>query len=161
MAIPSDSAGGDGDRIKVVLGPWADLRDAASAVRSAVFVVEQRIAPELEWDEWDQQSLHAVAYDAGARPLGTGRLLPPVFDPQAHVGHIGRMAVLESARRAGIGGAILQALMRAAPSYGFGAIVLHAQSYAASFYARHGFVAEGAEFLEVGIAHLRMRARLD
>ena len=50
--------------------------------------------------------------------------------------------------------------MQAAPRYGFAQIVLHAQSYAASFYARHGFVAEGPEYLEVGIPHLTMRAPL-
>jgi predicted GNAT family N-acyltransferase len=129
-------------------------------VREAVFIVEQRIPRELEWDEWDEPSLHAVAYGDADAAVGTGRLLPRAFDGQSGVGHIGRMAVLRAARGAGVGGAILHGLMRAAPRFGFSAIVLHAQAYAASFYARHGFVAEGAEFLEVGIAHVRMRAVL-
>jgi predicted GNAT family N-acyltransferase len=68
--------------------------------------------------------------------------------------------VLARARKSGVGGAILQALMRAAPAQGFEAIVLHAQKYASSFYARHGFIAEGDEFLEVGIPHVTMRAAL-
>lgn len=129
-------------------------------MRTAVFLIEQQIAEEEEWDEWDAKSLHAVAYDAQGTPVGTGRLLPPAFDADRSVGHIGRMAVLAASRRGGTGGAILQALMRAAPAQGFTAIVLHAQKYVANFYARHGFVIEGAEFLEVGIPHVTMRAAL-
>lgn len=144
----------------VALGPWEQLGEAARAVRTAVFIVEQEIAEDEEWDEWDAQSLHAVAHDAAGSPVGTGRLLPPAFDAEARTGHIGRMAVLAQARRAGVGGAILRALMQAAPGFGFSDIVLHAQTYVAEFYARHGFVAEGAQFLEVGIPHVKMRARL-
>ncbi|HEY4372298.1 MAG TPA: GNAT family N-acetyltransferase [Burkholderiales bacterium] len=144
----------------VILGAWQQLGEAARAVRTAVFVVEQNIAEEEEWDEWDAPSLHAVGYGAAGAALGTGRLLPPVFDAQPGVGHIGRMAVLKEARGTGIGGAILRRLMQAAPEYGYTQIVLHAQSHVAGFYARHGFVAEGAEFLEVGIPHVAMRARL-
>ena len=129
-------------------------------MREAVFVIEQNIPREEEWDEWDEPSLHAVAYDAAGKPIGTGRLLPPQFDAEAGIGHIGRMAVLKESRQAGVGGAILQALMRAAPRFGYAAIVLHAQSYALSFYARHGFKPEGDTFFEVGIPHVRMRARL-
>jgi len=146
--------------VEVVLGTWDQLGEQARAVRHAVFVIEQRIPVEEEWDQWDALSLHAVARDAGGRAIGTGRLLPPRFDADTATGHIGRMAVLEEARRGGAGGAVLQALMRAAPGQGYRAIVLHAQSYVAPFYARHGFVAEGAGFLEVGIPHVRMRAPL-
>ena len=127
----------------------------------AVFVVEQNIPMEIEWDEWDESSLHAVAFDGGGAPIGTGRLLPAHFDSNAPAtGHIGRMAVLASARRSGVGGAILQALMQAAPVHGFTDIVLHAQSYVAPFYARHGYVIEGEEFTEAGILHRTMRAPL-
>jgi predicted GNAT family N-acyltransferase len=142
------------------IGPWAELGAHAKAVRTAVFVVEQNIAPEEEWDAWDAQCLHAVAYDPSGAPIGTGRLLPPAFDADRTVGHIGRMAVLREARNVGVGGALLRALMQAAPGQGFKQIVLHAQSYVANFYARHGFVIEGEEFLEVGIPHRTMRATL-
>ena len=143
-----------------MLGAWNEIGTAAREVRTAVFVIEQRIAAEEEWDEWDANSLHAVASDAAGSAIGTGRLLPPGFDVDARTGHIGRMAVLREARGSGIGSAILRALMQAAPDYGFAQVVLHAQSQVANFYARHGFVAEGAEFLEVGIPHVLMRAKL-
>ena len=130
-------------------------------MRHAVFVIEQQIPVELEWDEWDQDAWHAVVFDAGGQPVATGRLLPPRFDRATPTtGHIGRMAVLTSARRAGLGGIILQALMRAAPAFGFRDIVLHAQSYVAAFYAHHGYQIEGEEFMEAGIPHRIMRAPL-
>ncbi len=130
-------------------------------MRHRVFVVEQNIPVALEWDDWDEASVHAVVFDADQNPLGTGRLLPAGFDPQTPTtGHVGRMAVLAAHRRAGVGGAILQALMARAPEQGFTQIVLHAQSHVAPFYARHGYAVEGAEFMEAGIPHRTMRLQL-
>lgn len=125
-----------------------------------VFVQEQGIAAELEWDEWDELALHAVAQDDAGNTLATGRLLPPAFDADHTIGHIGRMAVRASGRRRGIGGAILTTLLEAAPTLGFSQIVLHAQTYVVPFYARHGFLEEGDAFLEAGIPHRTMRRRL-
>jgi predicted GNAT family N-acyltransferase len=145
----------------VIIGPWEVLGVPAHSVRQAVFVVEQAIAPEEEWDAWDARSLHAVAQDEHGDPIGTGRLLPAAFDPAAPgSAHVGRMAVLASARRAGVGGSILARLMQEARRLGFSRVELNAQTYVAAFYARHGFVAVGAEFFEVGIAHVKMRAAL-
>lgn len=146
---------------QVLVGTWDVLGCDARRVREAVFVVEQRIARELEWDQWDSLSVHAVARDTRGTAIGTGRLLPAQFDPDhAGVGHIGRMAVLPQARRGGAGGLILASLMNEARQQGFSAIVLNAQTYVAAFYAAHGFVAFGAEFLEVDIPHVSMRAPL-
>lgn len=146
---------------RLVTGRWDVLGAAARAVREAVFIVEQAIPRELEWDEWDAPSLHAVAFDADDTPVGTGRLLPAAFDPgHPGVAHIGRMAVLATHRRTGTGGAILTALMQAAREAGFHAAELHAQTYVAAFYARHGFAAFGPTFDEVGIPHVKMRATL-
>jgi len=160
IAVPALAPVADAAAPRLLLGNWEEVGAQARAVRTAVFIVEQGIAVEEEWDEWDARALHAVAFDARGEPVGTGRLLPPAFDADARTGHIGRMAVLASARKSGVGGAILQALMRAAPAQGFAVIVLHAQKYVSSFYARHGFIAEGEEFLEVGIPHVTMRAHL-
>ncbi len=157
MMTDSSSAGA----AQVLVGTWDVLGDDARRVREAVFVGEQRIARELEWDRWDAVSLHAVARDRRGTVIGTGRLLPAQFDPDnTGVGHIGRMAVLTQARRGGIGGLILARLMNEARPRGFTAIVLNAQTYVAAFYAAHGFVAFGPEFLEVDIPHVSMRALL-
>jgi predicted GNAT family N-acyltransferase len=136
----------DGHDLRV--GDWRSLGDDAGRVRRAVFVAEQGIPAELEWDEWDAQSVHAVLDRDGA-PVATGRLLPD--------GHIGRMAVLASVRRQGLGALILERLVACAAARGDTEVELSAQSYVCDFYAAHGFVAEGDEYLDVGIPHRRMR----
>lgn len=138
--------------INVRLLPWSEARDTARAIRYAVFVEEQGVPVELEWDEWDEPSWHAIAYDAHGVPVATGRLLPD--------GHIGRMAVLASARGTGIGARVLDALMAKAEELGYPELVLNAQSHAAPFYARVGFHQVGEPFEEAGIPHFEMRKRL-
>ncbi len=134
--------------MQVVIGDWDSLREHAQDLRVEVFVVEQGVPIELEWDEGDEVSMHAVAYDAEGLPVATGRLLPD--------GHIGRMAVRKSARGQGIGSRVLEALLAEARRLGYGRLVLHAQTHAIDFYRKHGFVEEGDEFLEAGIAHRLM-----
>jgi predicted GNAT family N-acyltransferase len=134
---------------RLTLGDWGAQRKDAQAVRYDVFVIEQRVPVELEWDDMDQQCLHAVVYDERGQALGTGRLLPD--------GHIGRMAVRNNARGEGIGGAILQALMQHAQQRGDRAVLLNAQTHAESFYRRYGFERDGDEFMEAGIPHIQMR----
>ena len=130
-------------------GDWTALQADAKTIRFEVFVQEQHVPAEIELDDMDAVCLHAVAYDAAGTPIGTGRLLPD--------GHIGRMAVRQSARGSGIGGALLQALMAQARARGDKQVVLSAQTQAAPFYQRHGFSVDGEEFFEAGIAHIQMQ----
>ncbi|MGB4345654.1 MAG: GNAT family N-acetyltransferase [Burkholderiaceae bacterium] len=139
--------------LHIVVGDWDSLREDAQRLRIEVFVIEQGVPVELEWDEADAVSLHAVAYDANSEPVATGRLLPD--------GHLGRMAVSQSMRRQGIGSVLLEALLVEAERLGHTKLILHAQLYAQAFYQRHGFIAEGAEFIEAGIRHVMMVRRLD
>jgi len=131
---------------------WPDAEAEAMRVRDAVFVVEQGVPPEIERDEWDQRSDHALALDREGRVVGTGRLLPD--------GHIGRMAVLPEWRGQGVGGRILGSLVARARERGMKRVVLNAQTHAAPFYARHGFVAFGDEFMEAGIPHVAMACEI-
>ncbi len=124
----------------------------AAAIRHAVFVKEQRVPADIELDEFDDVSLHALAVDASGNAVGTGRLLPD--------GHIGRMAVLAAARGAGIGTALLQALMTAARERGLAEVQLNAQTHALPFYQRFGFTPDGEPFDDAGILHLAMRRSL-
>ena len=139
-----------GHEIKV--DSWDCLADLARPVRQQVFCIEQNIPLELEWDEMDAVCQHAVVLDEHGRALGTGRLLPD--------GHIGRMAVLAEYRGRGIGSRILETLIGHARQRGLTEVVLHAQSTVTGFYETHGFIAEGPEFMEAGIAHQTMRRRL-
>ncbi len=133
--------------IILICGDWNRQHTDAQAVRQQVFILEQGVPVELEWDEMDALCLHVVAYDDG-QPIGTGRLLPD--------GHIGRMAVTETRRRAGIGSAILARLMQEAKNRGDRVVALNAQVQVQAFYRRHGFVAEGDIFMDAGIPHIHM-----
>jgi predicted GNAT family N-acyltransferase len=126
---------------------WERDAQAMRRVRHEVFVVEQNVPPDLEWDGEDEACRHAIALIDG-KCVGTGRLSPG--------GKIGRMAVVSSARGRGIGSALLEKLVEMAASAGMARVYLNAQTHALDFYARHGFVAEGPEFDEADIAHRRM-----
>lgn len=133
----------------VVVARWDAVREEARAIRYDVFVIEQGVPVELEWDEWDDQCWHALAHDTARRAVATGRLLPD--------GHIGRMAVRKEARGTGVGARVLEALIDKALSLGYRELILNAQTHAMPFYARAGFAAEGEEFEEAGIPHRTMR----
>ncbi len=145
---PAGAAAG-GRTVSLRSGDWSALSADASAVRIEVFVREQGIPAEEEWDERDAVSVHCVAYSAAGTPVGTGRLLPD--------GHIGRMAVLPAWRSAGVGAQILQRLVELGAAHGHRVLELSAQRSAEAFYRRHGFVAFGEPYDEVGIAHICMR----
>lgn len=134
---------------RLVLGSWETLAKAATLVRFAVFVDEQQVPAEIELDDFDAVSLHAVVFDEHNDPVATGRLLPD--------GHIGRMAVMASARGTGVGGMVLQALIEEGRRRGHKALVLSAQTHAIGFYAKYGFMAEGDIYLDAGINHRDMR----
>ena len=138
--------------LRIELCDWNDARAAASRIRTTVFVEEQRVPPEIEMDDMDAASVHALAFVDG-KAVGTGRLLPD--------GHIGRMAVLREARAQGVGGAILERLVEEAKRRGFREAVLSAQTHALEFYRKHGFAAVGEVYEEAGIDHQEMRRTLN
>ena len=132
----------------VTRGHWLTVKSQCQAVRTPVFVDEQRVDPSEEWDDMDEVSLHFLACTPDGEPIGTARLLPD--------GHIGRMAVMAPWRGQGVGDALLRSAIAAGLEAGHSELVLHAQTHAAGFYARFGFVATGDEFDEAGIPHVRM-----
>jgi len=123
------------------------------SVRETVFVQEQAVPLEMEWDALDPQCRHVLARDGAGRPIGTGRLTPE------H--RIGRMAVLAEWRGRGVGDALLRALLDQARALGWRQVSLHAQSSAIGFYVRHGFLPYGEPFVEAGIDHQAMQLVLD
>ncbi len=138
---------------------WDEARAMARPLREAVFVHEQGVPVEQEWDELDACSDHALALAPEGQPIGTARLLPE-SGSAAGAYRIGRMAVLKPWRGRGVGAALLNALLERAAGCGARSIVLHAQTHASGFYQRFGFSAEGGEYLEAGIPHFTMRLRL-
>ena len=148
----------------VEIADWERDQATLRSIREAVFVIEQNVPAELEWDGVDQDCLHVIAYtndrsamgtddrsDMGTgdrSAVGTGRLLGD--------GHIGRLAVLAPWRGRGAGSALLLKLIGIANTRGIGSVALNAQTHALAFYERFGFVAEGDDFDDAGIPHRRM-----
>ena len=130
-------------------------REAVKALRRRVFVEEQGVREEEEYDTYDDAAYHAVALHQG-QVIGTGRL----FQDASGQSLIGRMAIEASWRRRGVGGQVLAFLEREAVQRGFGRLVLHAQTYVKDFYAQHGYQVEGDVFMEAGIEHVLMAKTL-
>lgn len=126
-------------------------RDAAALrlLRQRVFIEEQQVPQELEWDGEDEQALHLLALDPAQNPIGTARLLPS--------GQIGRMAVLQDWRKRGVGSALLARMLEEAARGDYPGLFLHAQLSALPFYERQGFEAQGEVFYEADIPHKRMK----
>jgi predicted GNAT family N-acyltransferase len=117
-------------------------------VRRQVFIVEQDIPAQLEWDGQDTACHHVLATDPRQAAIGTGRL-----DPR---GRIGRMAVLPIWRSLGVGRDLLAALLTLARAQGHREVVVHAQCAVAGFYRKAGFREQGQPFTEAGIEHQKM-----
>ena len=142
--------------VQVRTGNWDTLGEDARRIRTEVFVQEQGIPVELEWDEADAGCVHAVAYNRLGQAVATGRLLPA----EEGVAKIGRMAVHRVLRGGGLGEQVLRALADEARRRGDRAIELHAQRTARSFYARLGFADQGEPYEEAGIPHITMTSAL-
>jgi len=136
-------------RFRVDEVSWGEAAEAAGAVRREVFVEEQHVPEDLEWDGIDPVCRHVLARNADGRAIGTGRLLPD--------GHIGRMAVLRTFRGKGVGHALLERLIGIAAARRDRIVVLNAQTHAVDFYRRSGFEVTSGEFMDAGIPHVEMR----
>lgn len=137
----------NGSSVYVQEGDWASLGDVATAIRQRVFIEEQAVPEDEEWDGRDPDCLHFLAYRNG-QAIGTARLLPD--------GHVGRVAVLREGRGLGIGLRLMQATISAARLAGYREVVLDAQLQAIPFYQKLGFEAFGDKFIDAGIEHRSM-----
>ena len=132
--------------VSILITDWSSQGKRLSDVRREVFIEEQHVPKELEWDGRDDSAIHAMAVTPDGRVVGTARLLPD--------GQIGRMAVLPSWREQGIGTRLLMTLVTA--SNNKASLFLNAQTSAEPFYRNNGFTPEGDIFMEAGIPHVRM-----
>jgi len=127
---------------------WQEDGPALRAVREAVFIREQGVPAELEWDEFDIVCVHLLAMNPSGNPIGTARLLPDAS--------VGRMAVLRDWRCKGVGSALMDRLLKEAENRQLPTVTLNAQTHATGFYSRFGFQQSGPEFLDAGIPHVKM-----
>lgn len=147
-------------RIAPAKGP-GDLA-AALAIREVVFIEEQAVPQDIERDDQDETAYHVLAMQGG-HAVGTGRLVATQPAPDGESGkwgRIGRMAVLASHRKGGVGRLILRALETRAKELGLAGIVLHAQVMSKGFYEKEGYEPYGAVFEEAGMPHVKMSKRL-
>lgn len=127
---------------------WQDEASVLRIIRTAVFIHEQQIPEDLEWDEFDLVSMHVLALNSDEQPIGTARLLPD--------GHIGRMAVLKEWRGKGLGTAMLLRILEELRTRRMQKAILNAQTTAIKFYEKFGFQVSGKEFSEAEIPHVKM-----
>ena len=133
--------------IHVRVADWQKDNAELRRIREAVFINEQQVPPELEWDSDDSSAVHFLAFE-GDYPIGTARLLAD--------GHIGRVSVLKDWRGLKVGDALMQATLKEAEKRGLKEQKLSAQVHATPFYERLGFKIVSEEFLEAGIPHVDM-----
>lgn len=146
----NDSSTGkkSGDTFQVDRVTWKDAEDDLRTLREFIFIREQNVPPELEWDGKDEDCIHLLARDSKGRPIGTSRMTAD--------GHIGRMAVLRAWRNKGVGSTMLTALTTIARARQLPRVQLDAQIQAIEFYQRYDFKTQGDEFMDAGIPHKHM-----
>ena len=135
----------------ITITDWEDARELVKPIRIKVFILEQKVPEDLEWDEYDEAAWHAVA-KSNHQVIGTGRLII-----NQSTAKIGRMAIDPEYRGKGIGIEMLKALINKGKEKGAQEFILHAQTHAIAFYAREGFEPYGPIFDEAGIPHVEMR----
>jgi predicted GNAT family N-acyltransferase len=141
------------DELRTIRTSYADARADIRSVRDDVFIREQSVPPEIELDDRDEVCRHVVVY-RGNTPVGTGRI------DLERDGKLGRIAVVASERRSGIGSKVMIELEAIAREEGLDRIFLYGQIAAAGFYGAVGFAAEGEPFDIADIPHKKMVKRL-
>ena len=136
----------------VSLISWHDGEPLLKSVRESVFIREQGIPAELEWDGLDEGCRHALALSHQGGAIGSGRMLAN--------GHIGRIAVLPQWRKQKVGTAIMEALLDYARAHDYKQVDVDAQTYALPFYHSFDFVEQGKEFIDAGLPHIKMIFKL-
>ncbi|KAA8705977.1 GNAT family N-acetyltransferase [Pseudomonas cannabina] len=135
------------NKITVSVAQWQKNNADIRRIRDSVFVAEQSVPPELEWDADDAEAVHFLAWE-GDYAVGTARLLAD--------GEIGRLSVLKDWRGLKVGEALLSAVIDEAEKRGLKPLKLSAQVQAVDFYQRFGFMVTSKEFLEAGLPHVDM-----
>lgn len=128
---------------------WQTHAAQLKALREQVFIIEQQVPPELEWDGLDESAQHLLALNSADEAIGCARLIGD--------GSIGRMAVLKPYRGLGVGMALLKAAVANYQALGIQPITLSAQMHAIVFYQKAGFEVCSEPYLDAKISHVDMR----
>ncbi|MPS47704.1 GNAT family N-acetyltransferase [Methylobacillus sp.] len=131
---------------------WISDQAQISAIRQQVFIEEQHVPADLEWDGLDETALHLLAVTEDGKSIGCARILSD--------GTIGRMAVLKHWRRQGVGQALLHTAIELCRQHGWLDIHVSAQTHASGFYEKAGFRPIGDEYMDAGIPHQTMKLHI-
>jgi predicted GNAT family N-acyltransferase len=135
----------------IISTEWNSHRDALRKIRDQVFIHEQNVSVEDEWDDKDEAATHFLVFSEELA-VGCAR----VFIEEGDF-HIGRVAVLAEYRQLGVGRKLMQHVVswckQQNPDYG---VYLHAQTTRIGFYQHLGFVGQGDIFMDAGIEHIEM-----
>jgi len=137
--------------IKINIVNWGKNQTDLTKIRRLVFIEEQHVPEELEWDEDDNASTHFIV-TIDNKAIATARLKPD--------GQIGRMAVLAKYRNQGVGSKLLHFVLQHAASLNLIQVYLHAQVTAIPFYEKQGFTTFGDIFYEANIPHREMSLKI-
>lgn len=132
---------------------YTDSQQEIRQIRTQVFVREQSVPEQLEYDDRDSLCRHVLAFD-GVDAVATGRI------DINNGGKIGRVAVLSAYRNRRVGVEVMRALHRIARRAGLASVCLNAQLSAKAFYLAQAYLPEGEVFMEAGIPHQAMTKML-
>mgnify|MGYP003343049274 CR=1 FL=1 len=142
------------NNLKVEIVKWIDRHAALTMIREKVFIEEQKVTPQLEWDGLDEEAIHFLAYK-NEEAAGCARAIVT-----EGVMQLGRMAVLKDHRGEGIGSALIDKAVTTLKLNQLLAIHISAQCHAIDFYKKFGFKVTSDIYLDAGIPHRDMRLEL-
>ena len=140
--------------LKVEIVKWIDRHAALTMIREKVFIEEQKVTPQLEWDGLDEEAIHFLAYK-NEEVVGCGRAIVTEGLMQ-----LGRMAVLKDHRGEGVGSALVDKAVTTSKLNQLLAIHISAQCHAIDFYKKFGFTITSDIYLDADIPHRDMRLEL-
>ena len=138
------------NNLKIEIVKWIDDHTQLKNIREKVFIQEQKVTPQLEWDGMDEKAIHFLVFNDKAA-IGCARAIVIKDHMQ-----LGRMAVLKEYRGQGIGSALIEKAMTTAKLNQLSAIYISAQCHAIDFYKKFGFEVTSDIYLDAEIPHRDM-----
>ena len=142
------------NNLKVEIVKWIDEHESLKMIRQKVFIEEQKVTSQLEWDGMDEEAIHFLAFK-NEKAIGCAR----AFVIKNHM-QLGRMAVLKAYRGESVGTALIEKVITTAKLNQLSAIYISAQCHAIDFYKKFGFEVTSDIYLDAEIQHRDMKLEL-
>ena len=139
------------NNLKVEVVKWIDEHESLTMIRQKVFIEEQKVTSQLEWDGMDEEAIHFLAFK-NEKAIGCAR----AFVIENYM-QLGRMAVLKEYRGEGVGTALIEKAITTAKLNQLSAIYISAQCHAIDFYKKFGFEITSDIYLDAEIQHRDMK----